>query len=185
VSVGGATSSTASINDAPPGGGQRSPETAERPDTAPFPAAELGGRAGLLDLKADYLPRLVARIIDLLAAAALAHVAKPVGFFAGLTYLLIADGVMPGRSMGKAVIGIRVVTVDGRPVGLRESILRNLPFGVAMVLAAIPWIGWLLAGAVVVLEGLLVVGNERGRRLGDEAAQTQVMNARSVRSTGW
>jgi uncharacterized RDD family membrane protein YckC len=185
VNTGGATYSTASIGDAAPEGGSRSPEQVEQPVTAPQSSSAFGGGARLLDLKADYLPRLVARIIDLLAAAALAHVAKPVGFFAGLTYLLIADGVMPGRSMGKAVIGLRVVTADGRPAGLRESILRNLPFGVAMLLAAIPWIGWLLASAVVVLEGLLVVGNERGRRLGDEAAQTHVVNARSARSVDW
>ncbi|HTP41239.1 MAG TPA: RDD family protein [Nitrospiria bacterium] len=157
----------------------------EQPATASQPASAFGGGTRLFDLKADYLPRLVARIIDLLAAAALAHMAKPVGFFAGLTYLLIADGVMPGRSLGKAVIGLRVVAADGRPAGLRESILRNLPFGVAMLLAAIPWVGWLLAVAVVVLEGLLVVGNDRGRRLGDEAAQTHVVNARSERSIDW
>jgi uncharacterized RDD family membrane protein YckC len=148
-------------------------------------ATSLGGGAGGLELKADYLPRFVARIIDLLVAAALAHVARPAGFFAGLTYLLIADGVMPGRSLGKAVIGLRVVTTDGQPAGLRESILRNLPIGVAFLLAAIPWIGWLLAGAVLIVEGLLVVGNERGRRFGDEVAQTHVMNAQRVRGVSW
>jgi uncharacterized RDD family membrane protein YckC len=158
----------------------------ERPDETAPPATRVpGGSAGGLDLKADYLPRCVARIIDLLVAAALAHVARPAGFFTGLTYLLIADGVMPGRSLGKAVIGLRVVTTDGQPAGLRESILRNLPFGIAFLLAAIPWIGWLLAGAVVTLEGLLVVGNERGRRFGDEVAQTHVMNAQRVRGVSW
>jgi uncharacterized RDD family membrane protein YckC len=186
VNDGGATSRTVSIDDATPGGEQRSPETVERPAESPQPAEALrGGGAGVLDLKADYLPRFVARIIDLLVAAALAHVARPVGFFAGLTYVLIADGVMPGRSVGKAVIGLRVVTADGQPAGLRESILRNLPIGAAFLLAVIPWIGWLLAGAVMALEGLLVVGNERGRRLGDELAQTHVMNARSERSVDW
>jgi uncharacterized RDD family membrane protein YckC len=157
-------------------------ETVERPAATPSPAAGTRGGADALDLKADYLPRFVARIIDLLAAAALAQVVTPVGFFAGLTYLLIADGVMPGRSPGKAVIGLRVVADDGQPAGLRESILRNVTIGAAFLLTIIPWIGWLLAGAVIVLEGLLVVGNERGHRLGDELARTHVMNTRSERS---
>jgi uncharacterized RDD family membrane protein YckC len=185
VNDGGATSRTVSIDDATPGDEQRSPETVEQPAESPQPAEAFRGGVGVLDLKADYLPRFVARIIDLLVAATLAHVARPVGFFAGLTYLLIADGVMPGRSVGKAVIGLRVVTVDGRPAGLRESILRNLTIGAAFLLAVIPWIGWLLAGAVMAMEGLLVVGNERGRRLGDEAAQTHVMNAQRVRGVPW
>jgi uncharacterized RDD family membrane protein YckC len=179
VGDGAAISRAASIDDAPSGGVRRSVETAGRP------AAEARSGTGALDLKADYLPRLVARIIDLLAAAALAQMVKPVGFLAGLMYVLIADGVMPGRSPGKAVIGLRVVGDDGRPIGLRESILRNLPIGAAFLLSVIPWIGWVLAGAVIVLEGLLVVGNERGRRLGDEAARTHVMNTRSERDPGW
>jgi uncharacterized RDD family membrane protein YckC len=179
VSDGAAISRAASIDDAPSGGVRRSVETAGQP------AAEVRGGANALDLKADYLPRLVARIIDLLAAALLAHLVAPVGFLAGLTYVLIADGVMPGRSPGKAVIGLRVVGDDGRPAGLRESILRNLPIGAAFFLSVIPWIGWVLAGAVIVLEGLLVVGNERGHRLGDEVARTHVMNAQRVRGVSW
>jgi len=187
VNDGGTTSRTASIDDAASNHGERLSETdVERPAESSQPATRLpGGSAGGLDLKADYLPRFVARIIDLLVAAALAHVASPTGFFAGLTYLLIADGVMPGRSLGKAVIGLRVITTDGQLAGLRESILRNLPIGVAFLLAVIPWIGWLLAGTVMMLEGLLVVGNERGRRFGDEVAQTHVMNAQRVRGVSW
>jgi len=179
VSDSAATSRAASIDDAAPGGVRRSVETAGQP------GVEARGGTDALDLKADYLPRLVARIIDVLVAAALAQLVRPVGFFAGLTYVLIADGVMPGRSPGKAMIGLRTVTDDGRPVGLRESILRNLPIGAAFLLSVIPWVGWLLAGAVIVLEGLLVVGNERGRRLGDVVARTHVMNTRSERSPDW
>ena len=182
VNDGGVTSRATSIDDAMPGGVHRSTETVERPTATPSPAAASAAGAWALDLKADYLPRFVARIIDLLLAAALAQVVRPVGFFAGLTYLLIADGVMPGRSVGKAVIGLRVVAADGQPAGLRESILRNLPIGAAFLVAVIPWIGWLLAGAAIALEGLLVVGNERGHRLGDEVARTHVMNTRNERS---
>jgi uncharacterized RDD family membrane protein YckC len=139
----------------------------------------------LLYLKADHLQRFVARAIDLLVAAALAHLVVPVGFFAGLVYLLIADGVVPGRSLGKGLIGLRVVSGDGQPAALRESILRNLPLGMGYLLFIVPWIGWLLAGAVVLLEGLLVFGNPRGRRLGDELADTQVITVNRSRSESW
>lgn len=141
--------------------------------------------AQLLELKADHLPRFVARVIDTLLAAALAHVVAPVGFFAGVTYLLIADGVVPGRSVGKAVIGLQVLAQDGRPAGLRESIVRNLPWALVFVLFVIPLIGWLLSGAVTALEGLLVLGNSRGRRLGDELANTHVVNAERTRGVSW
>jgi uncharacterized RDD family membrane protein YckC len=139
----------------------------------------------LFEFKADNLPRFVARIIDLLLAVALAQVVAPVGFFAGMTYVLIADGVAQGRSLGKGLIGLRVVSADGQPAGLRESILRNLSMAVGYLMFAVPWIGWLLAGAVMVFEGLLVMGNERGRRLGDDLANTQVINAARSRGESW
>lgn len=121
----------------------------------------------------------------MLVAAALAQAVAPVGFFAGLTYLLIADGVVSGRSLGKAVIGLRVVDAGGQPAGLRESIVRNLPWGAAFVLYVVPLIGWLIAGAIIVLEGLLVLGNSRGRRFGDELASTHVVHAERTRSVSW
>ena len=139
----------------------------------------------LLSLKADYLPRIVARIIDLLLAAALAQLVVPVGFFAGMVYLLIADGVAQGRSLGKGLIGLRVVTPDTQPAGLQASMLRNLPIAVGYAMFAVPWIGWLLGGAVMVFEGLLVLGNVRGRRLGDDLADTQVVNAVRSRGESW
>jgi len=37
-------------------------------------------------------------------------------------------------------------------------------------------VGWLGAAAVLGIESLLIIGNERGLRIGDELAHTQVVD---------
>lgn len=128
--------------------------------------------------KAHVLNRFVAKLIDLFIVAAANEMASPVGFLSGLAYILIADGFAGGKSIGKRLIGLETIRLDSQgPAGFRESILRNLPFGCAHVAFAIPWIGWLMSLAIVVFESLLIIGNEQGRRLGDEVAGTQVLDA--------
>jgi hypothetical protein len=61
--------------------------------------------------------------------------------------------------------------------GFRESIIRNLPLGLAQLLFAVPYVGWIGSAAVLAFESVLIVGNEHGRRLGDEVARTQVLDA--------
>jgi hypothetical protein len=61
--------------------------------------------------------------------------------------------------------------------GFRESIIRNLPLAFAYLMVPVPYVGWLLAGAIVVFEALLMIGNEQGVRLGDEVAGTQVLDS--------
>ena len=128
--------------------------------------------------KAHVLNRFIAKLIDLLMVIAANELESPVGFFFGLAYILIADGFAGGKSIGKRLVGLQTLRVDGRePAGFRESIIRNLPLGAAQIAFAVPYVGWLLALAIVTVEGLLVVGNEQGRRLGDEIARTQVLDA--------
>lgn len=128
--------------------------------------------------KAQVLNRFIAKLIDLFLAAAAAEVIVPVGFLAGLAYLLVADGFAGGRSIGKRLIGLQTILPDMRePAGFRESIIRNIPFAVAQLAFAVPYVGWLVSAAVVVFEAILIIGNERGRRLGDELAGTQVLDA--------
>ncbi|MEK6763920.1 MAG: RDD family protein, partial [Nitrospirota bacterium] len=100
-----------------------------------------------------------------------------VGFLGGLAYILIADGFSGGRSIGKRLIGLQTVLPGQREAaGFRESIIRNLPFAVAQVAFAIPYVGWLISIAIVAFEAVLIVGNEQGRRFGDEVAGTQVLD---------
>jgi uncharacterized RDD family membrane protein YckC len=128
--------------------------------------------------KAQVLNRFIAKLIDLFLAAAAAEIISPVGFLAGVAYLLVADGFAGGRSIGKRLIGLQTVLPSTRePAGFRESIIRNIPFAVAQLLFAVPYVGWLGSAAIVMFEAILIIGNEQGRRLGDELAGTQVLDA--------
>jgi uncharacterized RDD family membrane protein YckC len=128
--------------------------------------------------KPQVLNRFIAKVIDLLIVAAASRVVPPVGVLAGLAYILLADGFGGGRSVGKRLIGLQTIVPRTRdPAGFRESIIRNLPCGLAQLAFEIPYVGWIGWGAVLSLEALLVIGNEQGRRLGDEIAKTQVIES--------
>ncbi|MGH7255417.1 MAG: RDD family protein, partial [Nitrospirales bacterium] len=128
--------------------------------------------------KAQILNRFIAKFIDLIVVAAASKVAPPVGWLAGLTYVLIADGFSGGRSLGKRLIGLQtVVPLTREASGFRESIIRNLPLALAYLLFPVPYVGWGLAFAITVFEALLIIGNDQGLRLGDELAHTQVLDA--------
>jgi hypothetical protein len=128
--------------------------------------------------KARVLNRFIAKFVDLIVVAAAGQVVPPVGWLAGLAYVLIGDGLTGGQSLGKRLISLQTVIPRSREVsGFRESIIRNLPLALAYLLFPIPYIGWTLATAIVLLEALLIIGNEQGLRLGDEIAHTQVLDA--------
>jgi uncharacterized RDD family membrane protein YckC len=128
--------------------------------------------------KAHVLNRFIAKLIDLFIVIAADEIAPPVGFLSGLAYILIADGFAGGRSVGKRLVGLQTLRIDGREAaGFRESIIRNLPLGAAQLAFAVPYVGWLAAAAILAFESLLILGNEQGRRLGDEIARTQVLDA--------
>lgn len=127
--------------------------------------------------KAQVLNRGIAKLIDLFIVAAVGQVIVPVGFLAGLAYILIADGFAGGRSIGKRLIGLQTVLPDRHEAaGFRESIIRNMPFAVAQLAFAVPYVGWIVSGAIIAFEAILILGNEQGRRLGDEVAGTQVLD---------
>jgi len=127
--------------------------------------------------KAQVLNRFIAKLIDLFLAAAAAELIASVGFLAGLAYLLVADGFSDGRSIGKRLIGLQTILPDTRePAGFRDSIIRNIPIAVAQLAFVIPYVGWLVSAVIVAFEAVLIIGNEQGRRLGDELAGTQVLD---------
>jgi len=128
--------------------------------------------------KAQVLNRVIAKLIDLFIVASASQIIVPVGFFAGLAYILIADGFAGGRSIGKRLIGLQTVLPERREAaGFRESIIRNLPFALAQLAFVIPFVGWMASVGIVGFEAVLILGNEQGRRLGDEVAGTQVLDA--------
>ncbi len=139
--------------------------------------------------KAGILNRIIAKTIDFIIVGALFMAIPTIGYFAGIAYLLIADGLFEGRSIGKRLMGLRVVirNADTKAAcSFKESIIRNFPFGIGYilfgVLKGIPLIGWIFAiiilSVIVIFEGLIILGNEKGIRFGDEIAKTQVIEER-------
>ena len=130
----------------------------------------------LLYHKATVLNRFIAKILDFLIVLGLGAIAPPYGFWAGLWYLLVADG-FSGQSIGKRLIGLQT-WVSGLHIsaGFKDSIIRNMPTAMGYVLWQIPYLGWLGTLAIFSIEALLIIGNDRGLRIGDELAHTQVVN---------
>ena len=109
-------------------------------------------------------------------------VAPVVGPLLAAAYLLLADGLSHGQSVGKKLFGVRAVVISRRaPAGYRESILRNAPFGLVMVFTAVPllWPVLLIAGVpTVAFETWQVFDDRLGIRIGDFFADTQVVDAK-------
>jgi uncharacterized RDD family membrane protein YckC len=144
----------------------------------------------------DPMKRFVAALIDGVAVVVIAsiigrvagmiigsYLAMAVTGLAGLGLYLIRDVAIEGRSLGKKVMGLRVVTAGGGPVTANESIRRNatLAFGyIGSIVAVVPILGWiaapliwLAAAAVGLYEGYLVFTNKP--RIGDNLAGTHVV----------
>lgn len=129
--------------------------------------------------------RVAARIIDFILFLILTAVfPRYVGPLVGLLYCLIADGFMIGpfncQSIGKRFLGIQVVSLK-RDWGAntRDSVIRNLPIGFVTFFAIIPIWGWilmiLLGIPLLAIELYLMVKADKGMRLGDVMADTQVI----------
>ncbi len=126
--------------------------------------------------RAGLLLRTAAKIIDFILIAAAMEIIPRAGFFAGLMYLLLGDGLFDGRSLGKKLLKLKVVEVETQaPCSFRDSILRNSTLGLGYILWIIPWIGWIFISIALALEFILILGSDDGRRLGDEIGKTTVV----------
>jgi uncharacterized RDD family membrane protein YckC len=126
--------------------------------------------------QAGLLLRAIAKALDFIIIAVAGEVIPKAGYFAGLAYLLIGDGLFQGRSLGKKLIGLRVVSADtDEPCSFRDSILRNSVFGIGYLLYLIPWLGWIFMVIVCAFEFIILLGSKDGMRLGDEIAKTKVV----------
>jgi uncharacterized RDD family membrane protein YckC len=80
--------------------------------------------------------------------------------------------------LGKKWVGIRVVDHEGRPVGLKASVIRNIPVGFVTFLMIVPFWGWILSALVGIPLGLielsLIARAEQHQRLGDVMADSLV-----------
>ena len=76
-------------------------------------------------------------------------------------YFIVLEA-MTGATIGKMLLGLKVVRVDGHPIAWRESIIRNLLR--------------IVDGFILYLVGLILILTSRKRqRLGDRIAETLVV----------
>ncbi|MEJ5914107.1 RDD family protein [Pseudokineococcus sp. 1T1Z-3] len=153
-------------------------------------AGVVTGDAVVLELpRASPAVRLVSGLLDALVVVLLAvvlaftlgpllplgntsAVATIVGLALALLFLAVPAGVETltrGRSLGRLVVGTRVVRDDGGPTRFRHAFVRAL----AGVLEL-----WLLAGGPALITALV---SRRGKRLGDLLAGTVVVRERAAR----
>lgn len=132
--------------------------------------------------RAGLLVRTVAKILDFIIVAAAAEVVPKAGFYAGLAYLLIGDGLFGGRSLGKRLVGLRVISaVSQKPCTIRDSIMRNSIFGIGYLFSKFLWFGWIFVLLVSVFEFIVLLGNKEHMRLGDEMAKTLVLDISQIK----
>ena len=84
------------------------------------------------------------------------------GLLVAFAYFAIMEGQY-GQTLGKMVLGIRVVGDDGSPIGTRAAVLRTL-------MRIVDGIGTYLVAFVVLVSG-------KNQRLGDMVAKTLVVRA--------
>ncbi len=128
--------------------------------------------------KASLSKRFLAALIDGLVAAVLSIVPL-VGTLAAALYILVKDGMefefMDRRSIGKKIMKLRPVHLGGQPMDLTLSIKRNWPFVLGSLATYFSvWLGALL-GLLGLVEAILVIVDEKGRRIGDKVAETIVV----------
>ena len=135
--------------------------------------------------KADLTTRAVAGFIDLLIVIGLTRLPDVIGFLSASGYLLVRDGLFERRSVGKKLIGLRVVSSEDPEfaISFRESIIRNVPLVLAYILFLIPYAGWILGPAAFGIECLTALGDAHGMRIGDMLARTCVIPAAPAGST--
>ncbi|MCK9419896.1 MAG: RDD family protein [Nitrospirae bacterium] len=127
--------------------------------------------------RADLTTRAVAGLVDLLLIIGLARLPDVIGFLSAAGYILIRDGLFDRRSIGKKLIGLRVLSLEdsGPSATYRDSIIRNVPIVLAYFLFLIPYAGWILCPLALGMEGLIALGDRGGMRIGDMLARTQVV----------
>jgi len=127
--------------------------------------------------------RLIAQVIDLaiqvaagvlIAGGAALLGATSIGlagvyfglFLVAFGYPIAMETLWRGRTVGKAVMGLRVVTVEGAPIRFRHALVRG-------ALGLVDF--WATSGGAAVL---CILATKRNQRLGDLVAGTLVLRER-------
>jgi len=139
--------------------------------------------------KADLFKRFIAALIDGIISSILIYI-PILGALVGAVYTLTKDVIayeitkntdFKNRSIGKKIMGLEVVSLEAKDLDWAASIKRNLPLAAGSILAIVPLMGWALGaivGAVIgIIECILVITDNEGRRMGDRLADTQVVSS--------
>ncbi|SCL19789.1 Uncharacterized membrane protein YckC, RDD family [Micromonospora rhizosphaerae] len=163
-------------------------------------AGLVSGEAVELDVRAARLgSRVLALLIDLLVQVGVAMLLSiglsllllvlPAGVVDGalegalqtvllvlvlVGYPVLMERFAGGRTVGKLVVGLRVVRADGGPVGVGQSLTR------ALVGVAVEWPGLVLPLLSWAASVTVMLTDPRGRRLGDLVAGTMVVHTRGA-----
>ena len=87
-------------------------------------------------------------------------------------YPIAMETLWNGRTLGKAAMGLRVVTQEGGPIRFRHAAIRGI-FGLIEI--------WIFLGSIAVVA---IIFSKRNQRVGDMVAGTIVLRERSVASPG-
>ena len=156
--------------------------------TAPAPAPS----ATKADLAKRFIGALIDGIIVGVAGMLVGFIPFIGGPIAGVLvggYWLMRDGLdlefADKRSIGKKVMKLRPVRLDGQPMDQGTSMKRNLPlaiYAVGYFLWIVPVLGHLVSipifvigGFINLVEAVLVITDGEGRRWGDKMAGTKVI----------
>lgn len=133
----------------------------------------------------ELFDRFAAKAIDFAVWVLLLLLVPPAGTLFGVVFWLFCDGLIGGASPGKRTVGLLVLHREQRrPITLKESTLRNLPFAIPAVLMLLP-AGPIFASAVgipiLLLETYFLLSDPQEIRLGDVFADTVVVTTRPRR----
>jgi uncharacterized RDD family membrane protein YckC len=156
--------------------------------TAPAPAPS----ATKADLAKRFIGVLIDGIIVGVAGMIIGFIPFIGGPIAGVLvggYWLMRDGLdlefADKRSIGKKVMKLRPVRLDGQPMDQGTSMKRNFPlaiYAIGYFLWIVPVLGHLVSipifvigGFINLVEAILVITDAEGRRWGDKMAGTKVI----------
>ena len=133
--------------------------------------------------KVEVGTRFIAALIDAAIGWAVGFI-PVIGGLIGAAYMLVKDGLFEGQSVGKKVMNLQVVNMEGVKADFSLSAKRNVIFAIPLLLMVIPILGWVVAPflslIILIIEALKVMNDPQGRRIGDNWADTQVIAFKEI-----
>ena len=137
---------------------------------------------------AKVMPRILAFVIDALISWIPFFIPVIGGIFGSL-YLLFKDGIMfqitkkdewKNKSIGKKIMNLEIVNLEGKYIDLTLSAKRNLPLTIGNFIVIIPVLGWVVgpiaAMVAAIVELIFFLIDDEHQRLGDRWANTRVIS---------